>query len=124
MGHPNLEEAYETMQFPGGLGNVMKKIREAQELMQKKQEELANLRVEASAGGGMVTVVANGREEIVDIQISREVVDPDDVEMLEDLILAAIKEAQQKAKEAAQREMQELMGQLGLPPLPGLSGLL
>ncbi len=119
-----MEEAHETMQFPGGLGNVMKKIREAQELMQKKQEELANLRVEASAGGGMVRVVANGREEIVDLHISREVVDPDDVEMLEDLILAAIKEAQQKAKEAAQREMQELMGQLGLPTLPGLSGLL
>ncbi len=110
------------MQFPGGLGNVMKKIKEAQELMQKKQEELANLRIEASAGGGMVRVVANGKEEIVDIHIDKEVVDPDDVEMLEDLILAAIKEAQQKAKETAQKEMTELMGSLGLPNIPGLSG--
>jgi DNA-binding YbaB/EbfC family protein len=99
---------------------MMKQIKKAQELMQKKQEELAGLRVEASAGGGMVKVVANGREEIVDIHIDKEVVDPEEVEMLEDLILAAIKEAQEKAKETAQKEMGELMGSLGLPNIPGL----
>lgn len=108
------------MQLPGGMGNVLKQIKKAQELIQKKQEELQNLRVEASAGGGMVKVVANGREEIVDIHIDKEVVDPEDVEMLEDLILAAIKEAQTKAKEAAQKEMSEVMGNLGLPNIPGL----
>lgn len=108
------------MQLPGGMGNVLKQIKKAQELIQKKQEELQNLRVEASAGGGMVKVVANGREEIVDIHIDKEVVDPEDVEMLEDLILAAIKEAQTKAKEAAQKEMSEVMGSLGLPHIPGL----
>jgi len=108
------------MQLPGGMGNMLKQIKKAQELIQKKQEELQNLRVEASSGGGMVKVVANGREEIVDIHIDKEVVDPEDVEMLEDLILAAIKEAQTKAKEAAQREMSEVMGNLGLPNIPGL----
>ena len=108
------------MQLPGGMGNVLKQIKKAQELIQKKQEELQNLRVEASSGGGMVKVVANGREEIVDIHIDKEVVDPEDVEMLEDLILAAIKEAQAKAKETAQKEMGEVMGNLGLPNIPGL----
>ncbi len=104
------------MQFPGGMKEAMKQIKKMQELMEQKQQELANLRVEASSGGGMVKVVANGKEEIVDIEISQEVVDPNDVDMLEDLILAAIKEAQAKSKELAQREMASVMGQLGLPP--------
>ncbi|MCX8103070.1 MAG: YbaB/EbfC family nucleoid-associated protein [Candidatus Bipolaricaulota bacterium] len=108
------------MQFPGGMKEAMKQVRKMQELMEQKQQELANLRVEASSGGGMVKVVANGREEIVDIEISKAVVDPNDVDMLEDLILAAIKEAQAKSKELAQREMAGLMGQLGLPNIPGL----
>jgi DNA-binding YbaB/EbfC family protein len=108
------------MQFPGKLGDVMKQVRKAQELVQKKQEELANLRIEATSGGGMVKVVANGRDEILDLHIDKEVVNPQDVEMLEDLILAAIKEAQTKAKEAAQKEMGSLIGNLGLPNIPGL----
>ncbi len=108
------------MQFPGGMKEAMKQIKKMQELVEQKQQELANLRVEASSGGGMVKVVANGREEIIDIEISKEVVDPNDVAMLEDLILAAIKEAQAKSKELAQREMASLMGQMGLPTIPGL----
>ncbi len=108
------------MQLPGKLGDVMRQVKRAQELLQKKQEELANLRLEATAGGGMVRVIANGRDEILDIQIEKEVVNPDDVEMLEDLILAAIKEVQTKAKEAAQKEMGSVMGDLGLPNIPGL----
>lgn len=108
------------MQFPGGMKDAMKQVKKMQEMMEQKQQELANKRVEAAAGGGMVKVVANGKEEIVDIQIAKEVVNPDDVEMLEDLILAAIKEAQAKSKELAQREMAGLMGQLGLPNIPGL----
>ncbi|MCL6643347.1 MAG: YbaB/EbfC family nucleoid-associated protein, partial [Candidatus Bipolaricaulota bacterium] len=98
------------MQFPGGMKEAMKQVKKMQELMEQKQQELANLRVEASAGGGMVKVIANGKEEIVDIEISQEVVDPNDVDMLEDLILAAIKEAQAKSKELAQREMASVMG--------------
>jgi DNA-binding YbaB/EbfC family protein len=108
------------MQFPGGMKEAMKHVRKMQELMEQKQQELANMRVEASSGGGMVKVIANGREEIVDIEIAQEVVDPNDVEMLEDLILAAIKEAQAKSKELAQREMASIMGQMGLPNIAGL----
>ncbi|MCS6937311.1 MAG: YbaB/EbfC family nucleoid-associated protein [Candidatus Bipolaricaulota bacterium] len=108
------------MQFPGGMKEALKQVKRMQELMEQKQQELANLRVEATSGGGMVKVVANGREEIVDIELAREVVNPDEIEMLEDLILAAIKEAQAKSKELAQREMAGLMSQLGLPNIPGL----
>ncbi|MCI2430680.1 YbaB/EbfC family nucleoid-associated protein [Candidatus Acetothermia bacterium] len=108
------------MQFPGGMKEAMKQVKKMQELMEQKQQELAVKRVEASSGGGMVKVIANGREEIVDIELSKEVVNPDDIEMLEDLILAAIKEAQAKSKELSQREMSGLMGQLGLPNIPGL----
>lgn len=103
----------------GNMKQIMKQIQKAQELMQQKQEELGRMRVEATAGGGMVKVVATGREEIVDITIDPEVVNPDEVDMLEDLILAAIKEVQIKAKELAQREMSGMMSSLGLPNVPG-----
>lgn len=99
---------------------AMRQLKKAQELLEKKQEELGAMRIEASAGGGMVKVIANGREEILDIQIDREVVNPNDVDMLEDLILAAIKEVQTKVKEIVQREMGGLMGSLGLPNVPGI----
>lgn len=104
----------------GNMRQIMKQVQKAQELMQKKQDELAQMRVEASAGGGMVKVVANGREEITDISIDKEVVSPDDVGMLEDLILAALKEVQAKAKELQQKEMSGLMGSMGLPNIPGM----
>ena len=104
----------------GNMRQIMKQVQKAQELMQKKQDELAQMRVEASAGGGMVKVVANGREEITDISIDKEVVSPNDVGMLEDLILAAIKEVQVKAKELQQKEMSGLMGSMGLPNIPGM----
>jgi len=108
------------MGFPGQMREVMKQLKKAQELLEKKQEELGAMRIEASAGGGMVKVIANGREEILDIQIDKEVVNPNDVDMLEDLLLAAIKEVQTKVKEIVQREMGGLMGSLGLPNVPGL----
>lgn len=104
----------------GNMHKIMKQVQKAQELMQKKQDELAQMRVEASAGGGMVKVVANGKEEITDISIDKEVVSPDDVGMLEDLILAALKEVQVKAKELQQKEMSSLMGSMGLPNIPGM----
>jgi len=103
----------------GNMRQMMKQIQKAQEMMQEKQEELAQQRVSASAGGGMVKVVANGREEDVDITIDPEVVNGDEVDMLEDLILAALKEVQGKAKELAQKEMGSMMGNLGLPNIPG-----
>lgn len=104
----------------GKMGEMMRQVKKAQEMMEKTQEELANIHVEASSGGGMVKVVANAKEEILELKIDKEVVDPEDVEMLEDLILAAVKEAQFKAKEAAQKEMGDMMGSLGLPNIPGM----
>lgn len=87
-----------------------------QEQMAKMQEELEEKTVEASAGGGMVTVVANGKKEIVEINIKPEVVDPDDIEMLQDLVLAGVNEALRKAEEMAQEQMAKLTGGMGLPP--------
>jgi hypothetical protein len=104
----------------GKMGDMMNQVRKAQEMMEQKQQELSNIHVEASSGGGMVKVVANGKEEILELHIDKEVVDPEDVELLQDLILAAVKEAQTKAKETAQKEMGDLMGSLGMPNIPGM----
>jgi DNA-binding YbaB/EbfC family protein len=98
-----------------GLGKMMKQAQQLQAKMLKLQEELAEKTVETSAGGGMVRVVANGRQQLVSIQIEKEVVDPDDVEMLQDLILAAANDALTKAQEMATEEMNKLTGGLNLP---------
>jgi DNA-binding YbaB/EbfC family protein len=79
-----------------GMGNMMKQAQKLQTQMLKLQEEMAAKTVETSAGGGMVTVVANGKQQIVSIQIEKEVVDPEDVEMLQDLILSAANEANEQ----------------------------
>ncbi len=95
-----------------------KMIKQAQQLqarMAKVQEELASETVEATSGGGAVTVVMNGQQEVQSIKISQEVVDPEDVELLEDMILAAIKEASQKSRELAEKKMGGLTGGLKLP---------
>jgi DNA-binding YbaB/EbfC family protein len=97
------------------IGNLMKKAQQLQEKMAKMQEELSDRTVEASAGGGMVTVVANGKQEIVSIKIDPEVVDSDDVEMLEDLVLASVNEALDQAKEMAGAEMNKLTGGVKIP---------
>jgi len=103
--------------FPGmgNMNNLMKQAKKMQEQMMKMQEELEKKTVEASAGGGVVTVVASGKKEIVEIKISPEVVDPDDIEMLQDLILAAVNEALRKADEMVQNEMGKITGGLGIP---------
>jgi len=103
--------------FPGmgNMNNLMKQAKKMQEQMLKIQEELEKKTVEASAGGGVVTVVANGNKEIVQIKINPEVVDPEDVEMLEDLVLAATNEALRKAEEMVQSEMSKITGGLGIP---------
>ena len=98
-----------------GMGNMMKQAQKLQSQMMKLQEELADKTVESSSGGGMVTVVANGRQQIVSIQIENEVVDPDDVEMLQDLILAAVNDALAKAQEMVSSEMGKLTGGLNIP---------
>jgi len=100
-----------------GMGNMMKQAQKLQSQMMKLQEELAQKTVESSSGGGMVTVVANGRQQIVSIQIENEVVDPDDVEMLQDLVLAAVNDALAKAQEMVSSEMGKLTGGLNIPGL-------
>ncbi len=107
--------------FPGGMNmgnmnNLMKQARKMQEQMVKMQEELEDKTVEATVGGGVVSVVANGKKEILEITIQPEAVDPDDIEMLQDLILAAVNEAIRKAEEMAQGEMGKLTGGMGMPP--------
>jgi len=100
-----------------GMGNMMKQAQKLQSKMLKLQEELAAKTVEATAGGGMVTVVANGKQQIVSIKVEEEVVDPEDVEMLQDLILAAVNEALAKSQEMVSGEMGKLTGGLNIPGL-------
>ena len=97
------------------MGNLLKKAQELQEKMAKLQEELGEKTVEASSGGGMVTVAANGKQEIVSIKIDPEVVDANDVEMLEDLVLAAINDALYQAKQMLSEEMSQLTGGVKIP---------
>lgn len=102
-----------------GFGDIRKLMKEAQKLQEeiaKRQEELAQAEVEASAGGGAVVAVVNGHGELKALRIAQEVVDPGDVEMLEDLVVSAIQEAQRKARELLQRTMGDLAG--GAPGLP------
>ena len=100
-----------------GMGNMMKQAQQLQSKMMKLQEELADKTVESSSGGGMVKVTANGRQQILSIQVEKEVVDPDDVEMLQDLILAAVNDALAKAQEMVSSEMSKLTGGLNIPGL-------
>lgn len=100
-----------------GLGNIMKEAQRLQAQMENLREEVAMRTVEATAGGGMVTVVANGNQEIISIKIEREVISPDDPQMLEDLVLAATNEALRKAKEMLVAEMSKLAGGMKIPGL-------
>jgi nucleoid-associated protein EbfC len=103
----------------GNMANLMKQAQKMQKDMAKLQEELEQRTVEASAGGGAITVIATGKKEIKEINIKPEVVDPDDVEMLQDLILAAVNEAIRKADEMVNGEMGKITGGLG-GGMPGL----
>jgi DNA-binding YbaB/EbfC family protein len=106
------------------LGNIMKEAQKLQAEMARMQEEAKQKTVEATAGGGMVTVVANGGGEVMSIKIERDVVDPDDIEMLQDLIMAATNEALRRAQEMVNSEMSKLTGGLQLPGLGGLKDIL
>jgi hypothetical protein len=101
----------------GGIGNMMKQVQAMQAKMEKIQAELEEERVEGSSGGGMVKVIANGKQDIVSIEIDKEVVDPDEVDMLQDLIVAAINQAREKAQELQSERMSSLTGGLSLPGL-------
>ena len=100
-------------------GDILKQAQKMQEQLAKVQEEAANKIVEATSGGGMVTVTANGRQEILSVKIERDVVNPEDIEMLQDLIVAATNEALKKARDMMAEEMNGLTGGLGLN-IPGL----
>ncbi|MCK4412941.1 MAG: YbaB/EbfC family nucleoid-associated protein [Candidatus Eisenbacteria sp.] len=96
---------------------MLKQLQETQAQMAKVQEELAQRTVEATSGGGMVKVTANGRQEVLSIKIDPQVVDPDDVEMLEDLIVAALNEARGRIEEIVATEMGRVTGGLSVPGL-------
>lgn len=102
----------------GNIGNIMKQAQAMQERLAKLQVEVATKTVEASAGGGMVTVVANGGMEVVSIKIDPEVLRSNDAEMLQDLTVAAVNEALRKAKEMVAEEMKGVTGGLQLPGMP------
>ena len=101
------------------LGNIMKQAQQMQAKMAKVQEELAEKKVEASTGGGMITVEVNGKNELLSIKIDKTVVDPEDIEMLEDLVLAAVNEGMKRAQEMISEEMGKVTSGLGID-LPGL----
>ncbi|MBD3168624.1 MAG: YbaB/EbfC family nucleoid-associated protein [candidate division Zixibacteria bacterium] len=103
-----------------GMGDMMKQVQKMQKKMAELQEELENSNVEGTAGGGMVKVTANGKGDITSIKIDPQTVDPDDVEMLEDLILAAVNQAKEKSNELQQEQMAKLTGGLNIPGMPGL----
>lgn len=100
-----------------GFSNIMKQAQMMQEKIVKMQEELANRTVEASSGGGMVTVVANGKHEVLSVKIEPEVAKSGDVEMIEDLLVAAVNEALRKVREMLSEEMSKITGGLKIPGL-------
>jgi nucleoid-associated protein EbfC len=100
-----------------GFGNIMKEAQKLQAQMAAMQEEVAKKKVDATAGGGMVTVEANGKQELTAIKIDPEVVNKEDVQMLEDLVLAAANEALRKSRELVQQELGKLTGGLKIPGL-------
>lgn len=104
--------------FPGGnkgMKDLMKQAKKMQDEMMKAQEELANKIVEGTSGGGMVKVQMNGKNQLVSLNIDKEVVDPEDIEMLEDLIIAAVNEAHDKISKSSEEEMGKLTGGLKIP---------
>ncbi|MDF1580317.1 MAG: YbaB/EbfC family nucleoid-associated protein [Desulfuromonadales bacterium] len=100
-----------------GFGNMMKQAQMMQQKMARMQEELVNKEVTASSGGGVVTAVVNGKQQLLSLKIERDVVDPEDVEMLQDLVMTAINEALKQSQELAQSEMGKITGGLNIPGL-------
>jgi hypothetical protein len=103
--------------MPGNMNNILKQAQKMQENMQKMQEELETKEVEASVGGGAVTVKVNGKKEVVDITIKPEVVDPEDIEMLQDLVLSAVNEALRSVDDMQSSQMNKVTGGMNIPGL-------
>ena len=103
--------------MPGNMNNLMKQAQRMQRQMEEAQKELEEKEVEAAAGGGAVKVKVSGKKEIVAVTIDPEVVDPEDVEMLEDLLVAAVNEGMRKIDEMTEAEMGKLTGGLNIPGL-------
>ena len=101
----------------GNMGNIMNQAKKMQERLASVQEEMALKTIDGSAGGGMVTVTANGRQEIISLKIEPEVVNPEDIEMLQDLVQAAVNDALRKSQEMVQQEMSKITGGLKIPGL-------
>lgn len=99
--------------MPGNMANLMKQAQKMQRQMEEGQKELETKEFSASAGGGAAEVVVNGKKELVSIKLSEEIVDPEDIEMLQDLIVAAVNEALHKAEEASAELMGKMTGGLG-----------
>ncbi len=102
----------------GGMGNMQKMMKQMQKLqkdMAKAQEELAEKTMEGTAGGGMVTVVVNGQKEVIDVKIKEEVVDPEDIEMLQDLVLAATNDALKKMEDLTNETMGQFTKGMNMP---------
>ncbi len=102
-----------------GMGNLMKQVQKMQEKMGEVQAQLENKTVTAEAGGGMVKVTANGRQQIIKIEMEKEVVDPEDIDMLEDLIVAAVNKALEESNNMAQEEMSKVTSGM-MPNIPGM----
>ena len=101
----------------GNMNQMMKQVKKMQEQMMKAQEELGGKMVEGTAGGGVVTVTVNGHKKLVNISIKPEAVDPDDVDMLQDLVLTAVNDALTKADELANKDMGKFTGGMNIPGL-------
>jgi DNA-binding YbaB/EbfC family protein len=100
-----------------GLAGIMKQAQAMQQKMAKMQEEAALLRAEASSGGGAVSAVVDGKNQLVSLTIKKEVVDPEDIEMLQDMVMAAVNEAQKKIQAALAEQMSKVTGGLNIPGL-------
>ena len=112
-------------EYRGGQAAMMKQLQKMQEDIARVQEEVENSVFSASVGGGAVTAECNGKHELLKVKLSPEVVDPEDVDMLEDLVIAAVNEAMNKASEAMEQGMSQAQGGMaGMPGLPGLPGLM
>ena len=99
--------------MPGNMNNLMKQAQRMQRQMEERTKEMEEKEFEASAGGGVVTVKVSGKKEVISVKLSEEVVDPDDIEMLQDLIVAATNEALRKMEDESQAAMSKLTGGLG-----------
>ena len=104
----------------GNMQSMLKQAQKMQEDMAEKQAELESREYEVAAGGGVVTVKINGKKEVLSVKLAEEIVDPDDIETLEDLIVAGVNEAIKKVEADASAEMAKITGSMGIPGMPGL----